>query len=382
MKKATLLGLIGLLLLTATAMAAGYFRAPVSPTAGERGVWTELARSPGGTWGTVSLGRWARSTYNGYNGWCGNPWFCPYPGYGAYANYYTESYNDSAWSTTAFVYWDPVWTDYGWQPVPELGKYMYVAFEDGRNANYIVDMHRRTFTVPAGKQIVAARLRYFSDNVGSIYINGQEAGLMSGANQTQALNPALFHNGNNLLALSVTNDGSCDGCNPFGVQYLLEAELEDIPTPTPTNTPTATPTRTPTPTPTPTWTPTPTPTPTPTLPPQLRVEYPWLIWYGSQLGQPTQILYGTDFSPLGTVRLVLAAPEDADGAGVCGGPVIYVLRADSIGSFTFDATAAIDPHFGTPCRGKWSVTAYDLVSGRGSNTVAWMVAWFPVHLSR
>ena len=596
MKRTSVLGLVALLLLTATVVAAGYFNAPAGPDDEGRGVWTELARSPGGTWGAVSLGRWARSTYNAYNGWCGDPFYCPYPGFGVYANYYAESYNDSAWSTTAFVYWDPMWTDYGWEPVPELGEYMYVAFESGRNANYIVDMHRRTFTVPAGKQVVAAHLRYFSDNVGSIYINGQAAGLMSGANQTTVLPAAAFRTGSNLLALAVTNDGMCDGCNPFGVQYILEAELEDIPTPTPTNTPTATPTRTPTatptrtptptntptatptntptatptrtpgvtytptatptttatptrtptptatptplpiitftgetrldtglglngvvinlyqrarcaagvivpylrgsttsgptysfsanalatppagcfwqdwriqattpagylpaasgpattpgyplsaliieypgspaagayplndfvftqPTPTPTRTPAPTPTatptrtptptptatptatptrtptptptptntptPTPTWPParpQLRVEYPWLIWYGSQLGQPTQILYGTRFTPTGAVRLVLTAPADTGGAvGVCGGPVIYVLRADGAGNFTFDATAAADAHFGTPCRGQWSATAYDLVSGSGSNTVAWTVAWFPVRLSR
>jgi len=267
MKKTALLGLIGLLLLTATVVAAGYFRAPVSPTGGGRGVWTELARSPGGTYGTVTLGRWARSTYNGYNGWCGNPWFCPYPGYGAYTNFYAEGYNDSAWSTTAFVSWDPMWDTYGWNPVPSLGKYTYVAFEAGRNANYIVDMHRRTFTVPAGKQVVNALVRYFSDNVGSIYINGQEAGLLSGPDITQYLNPALFRTGSNLLALSVTNDGMCDGCNPFGVQYLLMAELEDIPTPTPTNTPTRTPGVTYTPTATPTRTPTATPTRTPTATP-------------------------------------------------------------------------------------------------------------------
>jgi len=416
--------------------------------------WTEVARSPGGTYGAVALGRWARASYNGYNGACGIPFYCPYePTSGAYMNWFAESYNDSGWSGTAFVYWHGMWDSYGWNPVPALGKYAYVAFEANRNDNYLVDMHRRTFNIPAGKLVQDARIRYFSDNVGSVYINGQSVGMMSGADITMGLNPAAFRTGGNLLALAVTNDGACypaNDCNPFGVQYVIEVLLADAPTPThtptatptatptrtptatptrtpgvtytptPTNTPTATPTGSPTPTPTntptatptptntptPTWTPTPTqtptptwtptatptptpsptPTPTPTLPPvnpQLRVEYPWLIWYGSQLGQPTQILYGTDFSPLGTVRLVLAAPADADGAaGVCGGPLSYVLRADGAGNFTFDATAAIDPHFGTPCRGQWSATAYDLVSGRGSNTVAWTVSWFPVRLSR
>ena len=78
-------------------------------------------------------------------------------------------------------------------------------------------------------------------------------------------------------------------------------------TPTRTPTPTATPTRTPTATPT--ATPTPTPTPTPTVSITLRVQWPWLVWYGPNLPRPlpAQTLYG-DASPGSQVAIWVYSP--------------------------------------------------------------------------
>lgn len=441
--------LLGLAVLTVTA---------AFPTSGQlQSAWIEVARSPGGTYGTVSLGRWTRVGYNAYNRWCGDPFYCPYaPLSGTYAGWYTEGYNDSAWSPTAFVYWHGMWDMYSWDPVPEIGPFAYVAWQAGANDNFIADLHRRAFVIPAGKQVVAARLRYFSDNVGSIYINGQAAGMMSGPNLTTVLPAAAFRQGNNLLALAVTNDGACHGCNPFGVQYLLEVQLVDAPTPThtptatPTRTPTATPTRTPTPTATPTrtptatptrtptatptrtptatptntptatptatptrtptatptntptptrtptatptWTPTPTRTPTPTwtptptpIPanPRLAIDYPWLIWYGPQVGQPGQTFRGRNFQPAGWVGLTVWGPPDSAGAAAfCDQERYYFLRANATGEFVFTPFDAGDAYLGTPCRGTWRAYAEDLSTGRFSNSVSWTTAWFPVQRDR
>ena len=158
-------------------------------------------------------------------------------------------------------------------------------------------------------------------------------------------------------------------------------------TPTPTRTPTATPTWTPTATATPTHTPTatttPTRTPTPTatpLPPEIEVDYPWLIWYGPLMRQPTQVLRGRNFTPGGNVSVYVRGPFDAAGdPAACATDVVHVLRADAAGRWVLDAALASDGFLGTPCRGTWQAWARDVVPGTHTGTVTWTTAWFPVH---
>ncbi len=338
--------------------------------------WTELIRTPS-HYGSVTLGRNARVYhYDAYNGACGL-WYCAYePAGGAYQNWFTEGYNASGWSTTAFMHWDAAW-DGLYAPIPALGHFAWVAVEENRDWNHIVDMHRRTFHVPAGKVVVGARLHAFSDNMASWYVNGQRvANGTGGGHHTLTIAPALLRTGTNLLAVAVTNDGACQGCNPCGLQYLLEVQLVDEATPTPTAT------ATPTPTATPTLTPTPTATPIP-VPGALTRDYPWLIWFGPQVGQPTQILRGTGFTPSGFVQLHLWCPADADGpASHCGQEAVYPLRADAAGAFVFTALDAGEADFGTPCRGAWLAWAEDWTSGLDSNSVEWVTSWFPVRRER
>jgi hypothetical protein len=161
------------------------------------------------------------------------------------------------------------------------------------------------------------------------------------------------------------------------------------PTATPTRTPTATPTRTPTPTatatptltPSPTATPTQSPTPTATpLPPEIGIDYPWLIWYGPLVGQPTQVLRGRNFTPGGNARVYLRGPFDAHGDPVaCAADVVHVLRADATGRWVLDAVGAGNGFLGTPCRGTWQAWARDVARGLNTGNVTWTTAWFPVH---
>jgi hypothetical protein len=108
------------------------------------------------------------------------------------------------------------------------------------------------------------------------FSNGQEYFMFTGSRtnvggnteEDPALGLPIGSNGSYQASQSVgtTQSQQLDwfGCNEYHgyVQFQVEVEAGDIPTPTPT--PTTTPTVTPTPTPTPTHTPTPTPTPTET----------------------------------------------------------------------------------------------------------------------
>lgn len=179
------------------------------------------------------------------------------------------------------------------------------------------------------------------------------------------------------------------------VDYVRIWRWDDAtPTPTqtptrtspPTRTPTPTPTRTPTMTPTPTQTPTPTATPTPSptpRPPSLSVDYPWLVWYGPRVGQPTQVVRGHDFTPGGLARVHLRAPADGAGdPGICGRDTEYVLTVDGAGGWVLDAPEAGDFTFGTACRGTWLARAVDVATGMTAPPVSWSVAWFPVRRER
>ena len=149
-------------------------------------------------------------------------------------------------------------------------------------------------------------------------------------------------------------------------------------TPTPTNTPTPTPTATPTATPT--NTPTPTPTPQPG---SLSVDYPWLVWFAPQVGQPTQVIRGRNFQPGENVELRLTAPPDPDGdPACCAGQTVYLVRANASGEFVMSATSVGELYFGTQCKGGWQATGTGQSTGLHTNHVPWAVAWFPAHRNR
>jgi hypothetical protein len=160
------------------------------------------------------------------------------------------------------------------------------------------------------------------------------------------------------------------------------------PTPTPTPSPTATPTNTPTPTPTGTPTPTPTNTPsvTPTPTPHpgvLTVEHPWVVWYGPEVGQPTQVIRGRDFVAHEWVEVQVSAPSDMDGGRrVCDQQNTYSVQADAAGELVLDAAEAGDLYWGTQCRGAWQAQASGQTTGLQTNTVAWTVSWFPARRER
>jgi len=112
--------------------------------------------------------------------------------------------------------------------------------------------------------------------------------------------------------------------------------------------------------------------------PEITTDYPWLVWYGPNVGQPTQVIRGTDFTPGGTVQIHLAGPFDNKGdPTVCAHTVIHTTTANASGAFAFTAA-----YLGTQCRGGWLGWADDASTGLSSNTVDWVTAWFPVHRER
>lgn len=158
---------------------------------------------------------------------------------------------------------------------------------------------------------------------------------------------------------NIRRDWNWDGCASRAYTWLA-------PTPTPTATPTATAT--------PTRTPTPVPTPTPS-PSQftLEVDYPWLVYYGPELGLPAQTLRGEVLPPPppgSEVRITVQQPDGTE--------ALYLRATDEFGKFLLDPAAANDPMFGAIQIGMWQA---ELESGLSSNSVGWEVRWFPVHLT-
>ncbi|CAG0932250.1 Anti-sigma-I factor RsgI2 [Thermoflexales bacterium] len=228
-------------------------------------VWSEVIRSPGGAYGWQTLGHWHRVEWDAYHG-CTSMSSCPYDPYeptsGPEANWWQPTYDDSAWNAQGYVDWNTGWTQYGWDPIPEIGPYVWKAAPGWIQG--VTDLHRRPFSIPANCGVADARLKIFSDNASRWYINGSLiAQVATNASSIVPISSAPFHAGSNLLTLQVSNDNASRTNNPFGIQYILEVVLScQSPTSTPTPTRTTTPTNTATPTATASPSPTPTNTPT------------------------------------------------------------------------------------------------------------------------
>lgn len=193
--------------------------AVVSVPASAESEWIAVASTPrGGT-----HGKWHRVSHDAYA-----------KKYSASASPYirlggdwtTARFDDSTWGG-GHCTWDSDWDLYGWRPLPEIGKNVWRS--TASRPNGITELHRYQFSLPNERQrnIVAARIRVFSDNHSSWYINGQHV-LTNGANSGGifSIPPDPFQLGaENLLAVEVSNDNVCHGCNPLGLQYIVEVKL-------------------------------------------------------------------------------------------------------------------------------------------------------------
>ncbi|HSD82334.1 MAG TPA: hypothetical protein VLG46_00655, partial [Anaerolineae bacterium] len=233
---------VGLAAPVATPQPLVYF--PIVMNSQAPAAWTEIVRSPGGPYGWQTLGHWRRVGWDAYQGCTSTAClYAPYePTSGPEANWWQTAYDDSAWSAQGYVDWHNDWTTYGWHPIPEIGPYVWKAAPGWLQG--ITDLHRRSFSIPTGCIVEDARLKTFSDNNSRWYINGElVAHVASNAGSVTSISSEPFHAGTNVLALQVSNDHASATNNPFGIQYILEAQLNCV---TPTSTHTATPTRTPT----------------------------------------------------------------------------------------------------------------------------------------
>ncbi len=228
----------GLLLLAAAGIQAAQGLGGYSPS--QTSQTTELVRTPGGTYGWVPLlGRWERVNHDAYPG-CYSANNCPSyltyaPDTGPYAYWWTPGYNDNAWSDDAWSAWESDWDDYGWSPIPTIGKYVYRAKVPLSNG--VTDLHRREFTLttPAGYVLDHVEVQVFSDNHSEWYINGDHLHTQDASQWAFFDLPAgPFVEGSNLLAVAFHNDNVCVNCNPMGIQYVLTAVFQQLPTPTPT----------------------------------------------------------------------------------------------------------------------------------------------------
>lgn len=343
-----------MLLLALGLLLAGLWWLPVLRPAGAQTGWQEVIRTPGGQYGWVSLGRWKRvEGWGAYPCWtgCEPNWYHPVSGPDAY--WWTPGYDDAAWSSQGYVDWHNDWDVYGWQPIPAIGKYVWKA-RDGWPNNR-VDLHRRRFTVPAGDPVVLARIHLFSDNHSEWWIDGVRIGVLASMSWTTwNLPPSLLQAGDHLLAVAVYNDWACEGCNPFGIQYLLEVYRA-------------------------------APTPTPTLPaPAGDCAWPYLVWHGGRLpapsaGQRITVPIPPDRPDLTGVEIRLTPPAPSPY-----GSWVYRLPPTPP-AVTFSRESTGDPTFGEALRGTWEAWgAYQTVQGYGpwGRLCAWTTFWLPEHLER
>jgi len=99
-----------------------------------------------------------------------------------------------------------------------------------------------------------------------------------------------------------------------------------------------------------------------------------LVLYGPRLGLPAQTLNGTingGTLPY-TVTLTIQRPDGATST----------YNLSPAGNFSFGPSQAGDTYFGTTQEGTWR--AWFTVTDSGarsatSNTVMWVVVWYPVH---
>ena len=304
--------------------------------------WVELIRTPGGAYGPqAGLGRWRSLANTGFTG----PG-CSYQRYrpisGANAHWWTENYDDSAWSGTGYRSWQPDFPVWGFIPLPEIGSSVWTAsppccsrpYDDAWFDPRSTTLHRRRFTVSGAHVVSRARIRVFSDNISTFYANGTLVAEHGGAGATHEFSPSTLHPGQNVLAVQLSND--CTSSNFMGLQYVLQVHYAD-PTPTPTQTPTSSPTPTATPTaiPTPTLTPTPRPSwsgsltdgggaPVGGVPVELRGRYDDCAG-----GTTEQIIDSTLTGATGTFSFFLAMPPNP-GCGWQGVSIVEVLPWNSV----------------------------------------------------
>lgn len=241
-------------------------------------------------------GVWKQVAHDGYPG-CWSASECVLVHYSPANGWTSLGFDDSSWSTRNFTV-DSAW----WYRDAWTCKHAYftsspetVSVVDDRDTifpdkNGVTGLHRRKFqlNIPEGFQISSTELRMFSDNKTAVYLNGDVSGgglIISNLEvcYSTSVNPQSLNQGENVLAIQLSNDHVNDQDNPVGMQYELTIRFASLPitptptprptltptprptatpTPKPTATPTTKPTATPTPKPTPTQTPTPTPTST------------------------------------------------------------------------------------------------------------------------
>jgi len=198
-------------------------------------------------------GVWKQVSHDGYPG-CQSASQCNLVPYSIADGWTTLNFDDSSWVTKNFT------VDSNWWHNPDLGwrcKETYftsepetIGFIDDSNnvfpnTNGVTALYRRKFqiSIPQGSRIESAELRMFSDNKTVVYINGTLTG--EGLVMTNqegcylaSVSPPLLRNGENILAIQLSNDRINEADNPFGMQYELKINFAPLSTPTPSPTPT------------------------------------------------------------------------------------------------------------------------------------------------
>lgn len=197
------------------------------------GAWFEVTRTPAMSYGPHTLGKWVFITSHGYDCSRSPPIKEIYrPTTGANAYWWTPGYDDSAWSSTGYVVWNDTWPIWGFNPLPQIGDYVWngtrpccgTTYDFAYFAPDTSALHRRQFTLPSSPYVLGrGRLHVFSDNEAMFYINGNQVGDFNNI-------PASWFDvgGTNVLAVQVCND--CTPNNMMGIQYILEVYYLPPPT--------------------------------------------------------------------------------------------------------------------------------------------------------
>ena len=104
--------------------------------------------------------------------------------------------------------------------------YQWIWYPEG-NPNQVAPAgtryFRRQFSVPAGKQITAAKFNLTCDNGFTLFVNGVQAGQGTNWSQPPKLNiKEYLTSGMNTLAIAATNEGSA-----AGLTGKLTVQLDD-----------------------------------------------------------------------------------------------------------------------------------------------------------
>lgn len=150
------------------------------------------------------------------------------PSSGAEAGWWLPGYDDTAWSASTEVGWNPAWNTPGWAVIPSLGNYAagYRSVAWNESSTWL---HRNRFNIaiPAGSVISGASIQTFADDLQKVYINGYALPFNNSQPDGFNIPMSYLQGGINTLAMTDFSIGWTSG-----IQYVLTIQFTQVDPPT------------------------------------------------------------------------------------------------------------------------------------------------------